>query len=229
MSSTRRTSKPSLLLFAAVVGFFSFGGFGCSSSEIDENDPAALMKDAEEDVESSRYILALEKLQKVKNQHPYSKQATEAQLRIADVYFLQESFAEAAATYEAFRDLHPKHPKLPYAAYRIGLSYFSDVPGNHARDISAGFRAQEAFKEFLARYPDDENAKDVQEKLAEIRKTLAEKEMAIARFYFKREMWEAAKGRYSKVVNLYSDTGFADEAKDRLKTIETKPPEEKTE
>lgn len=225
MSSTRRTSFFTFLCIALLAA----GGFACSSTEIDENDPAALAKEADEDIESSRYILALEKLQKVKNQHPYSKQAVEAQLRIADVYFLQENYAEAAATYEAFRDLHPKHPKLPYAAYRVGLSFYSDLPGNHARDLSSGFRAQDAFRDFVIHFPNDENAPAAKAKLAETRGILAEKELYIAEFYYKREMWEAAKGRFTKIVNLYSDTGYVEDAKKRLQSIETKPAEEKAE
>jgi outer membrane protein assembly factor BamD len=225
MSSTRRTSISGLLLLASIAGVFSIGGFGCSSADVDENDPAALMKEAEEDIDSSRYLLAVEKLQKVKNQHPYSKQAVDAQLRIADVYFLQENYAESAATYEAFRDLHPKHPRLPYAAYRVGLAFFSDLPGNHARDLSSGYKAQDAFKDYLAHFPTDENVAAATAKLLETRKILAEKEMYIGNFYYKREMWEAAKGRFTKVLNLYADTPSVDDAKTRLKDIETKPPE----
>ncbi len=201
------------------------GGLGCSTADIDENDPAALSKEAEGDIESNRYILALEKLQKLKNQHPYSSQAVEAQLRIADVYFLQENYAEAAATYEAFKDLHPKHPRLAYAAFRIGLSFYSDLPGNHARDLSSGRKAEEAFKDYLQYFPAAEYTEEVKTKLAETRKILAGKEMYIARFYYKREMWEAAKSRYLKVVNQYSDSPYIDEAKEQLKLIETQPPE----
>jgi outer membrane protein assembly factor BamD len=224
MSTTRRRHILTLLLLGTSA-VFSMVASSCSTTEVSESDPAAMMKDIEDDIESSRYILALEKLQKVKNQHPYSRQAVDAKLRIADVYFLQENFAEAAASYEAFRDLHPKHPKLPYAAYRVGLSYFSDLPSLPARDLSAGYRAEEAFKEFLLRYPADENAPAAREKLVETNRILAEKEMYIGNFYFKREMWEAAKGRYSKVVNLYANTPFVELAKTRLKEIEEKPAE----
>lgn len=199
---------------------------GCSTSDDMGNDPAALMKDAEDDIDSSRYVLALEKLQKVKNEHPYSHQAKEAALRIGDVLFLQENFAEAAATYEAFKDLHPKHPKQEYAMYRIGLSYFSDIPSVHARDLSAGTRAEEAFKEYLFKYPNGAFAADARAKLAETRKTMAEKEMYIGNFYYKREHWEAAKGRFTKVLNQYSDSPFVEEAQKKLKEIESKPPEE---
>lgn len=224
MSSTLRGFIYGSLLFT-VVTTIPFIGTGCSTEEINENDPAALMKEAEEDIEGNRYILALEKLQRIKNQHPYSNQATEAQLRIADVYFLQENFAEAAATYEAFKDLHPKHPKLAYAAYRVGLSFYSDVPDNQARDLTSGYKAEEAIQEYLSRFPTAEYTPDAKAKLAEVRKKLAGKEMYIGNFYYKRDMWEAAKGRYTKVLNQYSDSPFVEEAKEKLKKIEEKPPE----
>lgn len=224
MSSFSRNFCFRFLMVASVLCMLA-GGFGCSSADIDENDPVALSKEAEDDIESNRYILALEKLQKIKNQHPYSNQAVEAQLRIGDVYFLQENFAEAAATYEAFKDLHPKHPRLVYAAFRVGLAFFSDLPGNHARDLSSALKAEEAFKDFIRHFPAAEFTDEAKIKLAETRKILAGKEMYIARFYYKREMWEAAKNRYSKVVNQYSDSPFVEEAKEKLKIIETKPPE----
>jgi outer membrane protein assembly factor BamD len=219
-------------LFLAIGLAFAAGGAfmsGCSSSDIDENDPTALAKDAEDDIESSRYTLALEKPQKLKNEHPYAKQATDAQLRIADVYFLQENYAESAATYEAFKDLHPKHPKFGYAMFRIGLAHYNDIPSVHARDLSPAFKAEEGFNDYLFKFPNDEFSAEAKEKLAETRRILAEKEMYIANFYFKREMWEAAKGRYSKVVSQYSETPFVADAQERIKKIEALPPEEKEE
>src|SRR4051812_10683656 len=69
---------------------------GCSSTQVNEHDPESLFKDAEEEVASEHYQIALEKLRSLKNKFPYSKYAPDAQLRIADVYFLQESYTEAA-------------------------------------------------------------------------------------------------------------------------------------
>lgn len=224
MSSFLRSFAFRFLMVTATLSGF-MGASGCSSAEVNENDPSSLAKDAENDIESNRYILALEKLQKVKNQHPYSTQAIEAQLRIADVYFMQENFAEAAATYEAFKDLHPKHPRLSYAAFRVGLSFYSDLPSNHARDLASASKAAEAFKDYIDRFSAAEFTVEAKTKLAEVRRILAGKEMYIANFYFKREMWEAAKNRYSNVVNHYSDSPFIEEAKEQLKKIDSKPPE----
>ena len=66
----------------------------------------------------------IDKLKIIKNKYPYSKYALDASLRLADVYFLQESYTEAALAYESFRDLHPKHEKVPYAMFRIGTFLF---------------------------------------------------------------------------------------------------------
>src|SRR6478735_2734813 len=121
----------------------------CAGKTVDENDPGELYKEAEEEISSDHYQLAIDKLRSVKNRFPYSKYATDAQLRIADVYYLQELYAEAALSYESFRDLHPKHEKTPYAMFRIGKSYFSDIPANIARDLTPAYRAQDAFKEYL--------------------------------------------------------------------------------
>lgn len=224
MSTFSRSFGFRFLMVTAIFSGF-MGVSGCSTAEVNENDPVALAKEAESDIESDRYILALEKLQKVKNQHPYSTQAVEAKLRIADVYFLQENFAEAAATYEAFKDLHPRHPRLAYASYRVGLSFYSDLPGNHARDLASANKAEESFKDYLRNFPAAEFSEDAKVKLAEVRRILAGKEMYIANFYFKREMWEAAKSRYAKVVNQYADSPFLEEAKEQLKKIDAKPPE----
>src|SRR3954471_15762619 len=92
--------------------------FGCSSAPVNDNEPERLYKDALDDIQSDHYQVAIEKLKLVRNKFPYSSFATEAQLKIADVYFMQDAFAEAALAYEAFRDLLPKHEKVAYAMFK---------------------------------------------------------------------------------------------------------------
>src|SRR6478736_2451275 len=82
---------------------------GCAGKGVSEEDPASLYADAEEDIKSDHYQIAIDKLRIIKNKFPYSKYAIDSQLRIADVLFMQEAYGEAAVSYETFRDLHPKH------------------------------------------------------------------------------------------------------------------------
>ena len=139
----------SKLTAVSVLLLSLMGHWGCSGKSTTENDPASIYKDAEDDIQNDRFQLATDKLRILKNKFPYSNYAVDAQLRLADVYFLQESWAEAAANYESFRELHPKHPKVAYAMFRAGKSYYSDSPGNIARDLSPASKALDAYNDFL--------------------------------------------------------------------------------
>jgi outer membrane protein assembly factor BamD len=193
---------------------------GCSGKPVDEGDPASLYSDAEEEIKSDHYQIAIEKLRTIKNKFPYSKFSLDAQLRIADVLFMQESYAEAAASYETFRDLHPKHEKTAYAMFRVGKSYFNDIPSPISRDLTPATKAQDAYNEFLRRFPADKQADEARKDVADIRKILADKELYIGDFYYKRDFLESAKPRYQKVVNSFPETDAAKDAKERIAKID---------
>ncbi len=192
---------------------------GCAGPTVDENDPSYLYKEAEDDISGNRYLLAIDKLRLIKNKYPYSKFSVDAQLRIADVYFLQESYGEAALAYEAFRDLHPKHAKAAYATFRMAKAYFLDAPPNVARDQASMQKAMEAYSDFLKRFPEATEATEARNDLNQAKRQLAEKELYIGNFYFKRQVFGAARARFSKLVALYPDTDAAKEAQQKLAQI----------
>ncbi len=191
----------------------------CSSISIDENDPAALLKEAEKDIQSDHYQIALDKLRTIKNKFPYSKYSLEAQLRIADVYFLQESFTEAGGAYESFRDLHPKHEKVGYAMFKAAKSYYLDSPSTIARDLTPAHKALTAYSDFLKRFPQAPEAEEAKKDVSQIRKLLSEKELYIGDFYFKRDLYDSAKNRYEKIIEFYSDTEAAKKAQFKLEKL----------
>lgn len=201
----------------------AFNLAACSGKTIDETDPVALMKEAEEEIKSDHYQIALEKLKIIKNKFPYSSVAVDAQIRVADVFYLQESWIEAAAAYESFRDLHPKHPKTPYAMYRTAKSYFNDAPGTIARDLTTVTKALEAYQSFLKKFPDSAEAAEGRADVIAIRLLLAEKELYIANFYFKNGQYHSAKPRYEKILEQYPEVKFVAEAKEKLEKIEKMP------
>ncbi len=203
-----------------LLGALQVSHFGCSGKSVEDGDPADLFKEAQEDIDSDHYQMATDKLKIIKNKYPYSKYALDASLRLADVYFLQESYTEAALAYESFRDLHPKHEKVPYAMFRVGKSYFMDMPTTVARDLTSAQKAQDSYNDFLHRFPNDPNAAEARKDLGDTRKALAEKELYIANFYFKRHFFDSAKNRYEKLLELYPDAPSVDEAKDKLAKIE---------
>ena len=215
---------PRILACFLLIAILSPALSGCAGHSADENDPATLFKDAEDDISSDRYQLAIDKLRVIKNKFPYSKLSVDAQLRIADVYFMQESYGEAALAYEAFRDLHPKHERVGYAMFRTGKSYFNDAPANIARDQTSTQKALDAYNDFLHRFPSANEAAEARKDANEARRILAEKELYIANFYFKRDNFESAQARYTKLISLYPETDAAKQAKDKLAEIEKASP-----
>lgn len=156
-----------------------------------------------------RFDEAIRHYQDVKNRFPYSKLATQAELAIADAYFKQESFAEAQVSYQGFRELHPKHPQTDYVIFRNGLSFFQQLPDTIDRDLSVATEAIGAFRELIDQYPQSTYVVEAKEKRAKAVRMLAEKELYIADFYFKKKQWESALSRYDGILQKYPDVGFA--------------------
>ena len=188
----------------------------CSHSELNKDDPEAMYQDADEAFKDEKYLTALEKFRDVKNRFPYSTRAVDAELKIADTYFAQESFIEAESAYEVFKELHPTHPKSDYVQYQIGMSYFNQIPGNSSRELSAAYKAIEAFTLLQEKYPGSEYTEKAKGNIADARKRLAEHENYVANFYFQKKHYLSASYRYAALLHDYPNLGYDEEALFRL-------------
>ncbi|WP_052607430.1 outer membrane protein assembly factor BamD [Bacteriovorax sp. BAL6_X] len=175
-----------------------------------------LFKEAERLVKSERYIMALEKLNKIKSQYPYSYYATSAELMQADILYKQENFEEAAAAYLLFKDFHPKHPKMDYVTFKIAEAYYKQKPSTFDRDLTPAKQAIKYFNELRSLYPQSEYLKDAREKIDECYKMIKDKELYIANFYFKTKDWQSASFRYEQLLAQFSDDSVKKLASDRL-------------
>src|SRR5690606_33276577 len=96
-----------------------------------------------------------------------SNWATRAELAIADVHFKDEAYPEAQVAYQTFKELHPRHPKIDYVTFRIGLSFFNQLPTTIDRDLTLAHDAIASFDELINEFPNSEFAKEAREKKAE--------------------------------------------------------------
>lgn len=201
-----------LLGFLSIFGLMAALFSGCAGRQVDENNPQSVYEDALEDVNDHRYAMALEKLKDVKNRFPYSNYSKLAQLKIADVHFGDEAYVEAASAYETFRDLYPKHEKADFVIFRIGESYFNQLPSTIDRDLAPAWKAIEAFRELQQIYPKSEyvqRSKDLEKQALD---KLSDKERYIADFYYKKEMYDSAAKRYEKIATQFSGTSGEESA-----------------
>ena len=182
--------------------------FSCATKDKDLNTAEGLFAYAKEFEKAERYEVALQKYGEVRNKYPYNSLATEAELAMADVQYLRESYPEAEVAYQNFRDLHPKHAKSDYVLYRIGMSYYMQLPETIDRDLSQGKDAMYHFSELLKLYPKSGFVADARTKRDEVLSKMAEKQLYIADFYFKEESYAAALRRYEESLQKYPNLGF---------------------
>lgn len=164
-----------------------------------------LFKEASNLVKDERYLMATEKLNNLKNQYPYSFYATPAELLQADILYMQENYVDAAFAYMNFRDLHPKHEKAAFVAFRIAESYYNQLPDTHDRDLESAVEAIKYYKDVLAKYQKSEYVKESSEKIEKASKLLRDKERYVADFYFKTEKFSAARWRYLEILDSFTD------------------------
>ncbi len=164
-----------------------------------------LFKEAEDLVKSERYILATEKLNTIKTQHPYSFYATPAELLQADVLYMQESFVESAAAYLLFRDFHPKHEKIAYVIFKIAESFYKQIPDTIDRDLEPAIEAIKYYDEVIQKYSDSSYKKDAEKKINKAKDMLRDKDLYIADFYFKTKQYSPARYWYLDILENHKD------------------------
>lgn len=185
----------------------------CSSGEIKESNSAeAAFKEAEEFDKDERYEDAITKYNEVKNKHPYSKFAVEAELRIADIHFKKESWLEAQTAYQIFKDFHPKHPRSDYVTFRLAMSYFNQLPETIDRDLTPATKAINYFDEVTTSFSQSSFAAEAKTNKQKAQQMLADKEAYIANFYFIRGKYESSLRRYNSLLIRFPGFGHDEES-----------------
>lgn len=200
----------SILMFLTLL-------FSCSTDRPSgKTEAEVLFKEAQDLMKDERYLLATERLNTLRQQYPYSYYATHAELMQADILFAQENFVEAAAAYILFKDFHPRHKKLPYVIWRIAESYYFQLPETFDRDLSPGHEAIKYYEELKRAFGKYEKADEATKKISEIEKMIEQKEKYIADFYYRTEVYDAARFRYLEILRHFNDTELRDHSMVRI-------------
>lgn len=189
---------------------------GCSNKEEYIERPAdALYKDGVKMYEEGSYTKAAKTFMEVERQHPYSEYAVESQLMSAVAYYEGKKYDDAIEGFRVFIQLHPGHPKISYAYYMLGLSYYEQIKIVE-RDQEETELAEAAFLEVIERFPGSKYAKDAQTKLDLVYDHLAGREMTVGRYYQRQNSFVSAVNRFKTVVSEYQTTSHVPEALHRM-------------
>ena len=142
------------------------------------------------------------------------KEKEKAKFALANAYFNDGNFEEAAIQYEEFLELYPASPFAKDALFRLGVSYLNLVKGPQW-DQTFTKKAYEVFDKFIKRYPEDNRVQKARDYKRIAKELFAEHEVYIAGTYDMVHKFTASVRRYERVLKEYSDV----EPMDRLKYL----------
>jgi outer membrane protein assembly factor BamD len=197
---------------------------GCETAqraETAEQSAERLYKEAREEIDAGSYERAVKVLERVEGLAAGSTLSQQAQLDLAYVQWRSGERATALATIERFIKLNPSSPALDYAMYLRGVINFADNLGILSwlanqrvseRDQRAARDSWQAFKQLVEQFPNSRYTPDAKLRMNFLLNSLAEYEVHVARYYFRRGAYVAAANRAQQAVAEYPQAPSVEEA-----------------
>ncbi|MFI4957282.1 MAG: outer membrane protein assembly factor BamD [Gammaproteobacteria bacterium] len=176
---------------------------------------------ATEALQKKRYSKAIEAYESLDRQYPFGDNIENTHLNIIYAYYRRNEQPSALRAADRFIRLHPSSKYIDYPYYMRGLIKSTESVGFVARflpldltqrDMSDYREAFEYYDEFVARYPDSFYAPDARQRMIAIRNEIADSEMHVARYYYRRGAYLASANRAQTVLEAYPQTPASLEA-----------------
>ena len=212
------------VVYALGLMTVALGLGGCASTPVDKTatmSPNAIYSDAKDAVAAGQWDKAIPLYEKLEARAAGTPLAQQAELDKAYAQYKSNEPAQAIATLDRFMKLHPASPALDYALYLKGTINFNDDLGLFSsisrqdlseRDQKASKEAFESFKELVARFPNSNYALDATQRMNYIVSSLAQYEVHVARYYYKRGAYLAAINRAQTAIADYRNVPALEEA-----------------
>ena len=206
-----------LMVLAAVLA-------GCAGKPRDDDSTQAverLYAQARDDMATGSWDRAIAALQRVEGRAAGTLLAQQAQLDLAYARWKTGEREQAIAGLDRFIRLNPSSPAIDYAMYLRGmvnfvenLGFLGALSGQELseRDQHASREAYQAFKQLVDAYPQSKYADDARVRMDYIVNALAEYEVHVARYYYRRGAFVAAANRAQYALQEYRQAPAAEEA-----------------
>ncbi|MBW2456939.1 MAG: outer membrane protein assembly factor BamD [Deltaproteobacteria bacterium] len=157
-------------------------------------------------------------LKEVKRLFAYSRYARLAELRLADIDFEQGKYSDAIGNYRSFVKGYRGDTNVEYAKYRISKALFLDIsdtmllPPAEERDQANARDAHRELKAFVRRFPRSRHRVDARYMLEVVTQRLVRHEIYVARYYLRRDNFDAAVMRVDYALDNFPGSGLDAEA-----------------
>jgi outer membrane protein assembly factor BamD len=216
-------NRPLPLLCFALAAVLAVG-CGSTPEKIDPNSTQAVEKlyaEGKDELNSGAYDRAARIFERVEGRAAGTLLAQQASLDLAYAQHRSNERAAAIATLDRFIKLHPSSPALDYAFYLRGIANFNDNLGILSslsrqdlseRDQQASRDAYQSFRQVVEQFPQSRYATDARQRMDYIVNALAEYELHVSRYYYRRGAYVASANRAQQVLLEFPQAPATEEA-----------------
>jgi outer membrane protein assembly factor BamD len=222
MKSKHAVVRPSGLAVSVLVASWLVAG--CGNTPKDETSAWStdkLYAEAKDEASNGGYERAAKLYERLEGRAAGTVLAQQAQVERAYVLYRSNEKAQALQVLERFIKLHPTSPAIDYALYLQGLINFNDnlgILGNLSkqnlseRDQQASRDSYQSFKQLTEQFPQSRYAEDAQVRMNYIVNSLAQYEVHVAGYYYRRGAYVAAANRAQQAIQEFQNSPSTEEA-----------------
>jgi outer membrane protein assembly factor BamD len=164
-------------------------------------------------IERKNYRRGIQIFEAIQARFPFSDLSRQIQLELLHAYFKSGQHEQAAEAADTFIRENPTHPRVDYALYIKGLSYYEGDPGILERwfrrdttrrppvDVDLAYTT---LRRLVERYPTSEYAADAEQRMLAIKERLSAYENHVAGYYMRRGAYVAAANRAKLALEEYN-------------------------
>lgn len=179
----------------------------CAADEAAKQSADVLYAEAQQLAKGKRVEKAVERYQSLRTFYPGHELAKRSLIDLADLYYTQNDYEQAAVNYNEFRMLYPTDAEASYCLFRIGLCFFNRLE-EYDRDQSAAVQTIQVLGQFVELYPASPYVDEARSDINVARSLIARQELGVVDFYIHKKKYAAACARLKNVAAAYGDLGF---------------------
>lgn len=180
-----------------------------------------LYAEAHKSMEAGNYDRAVKYYKRLVARFPFGRYTEQAELDMAYSQYKGNNPEEALSTINRFIKQYPTQKHADYAYYLRGLINFNREIGlleryieqdTTRRDLTYARQSFQDFGALIERYPNSRYVPDARQRMIHLRNGLAQAELNISTYYFRRKAYIAAQGRAKYIIENYQETPQAGDA-----------------
>ena len=166
-------------------------------------------------IEENDYKSALNEFENLLLNYPFSNLAVKSEITSAYSLYEDNQIQKAINKLNSFIEMNPTGELTIYAHYLLGMCYYIQT-SQKGRDASLSLKAINYFQIIESKYPNSKYAKDAKLKTLYLKNRLAENELAVGKFYLKKNASGSAIKRFKVILEKFQNTSVIPETLYRL-------------